>query len=522
MMNHSQLMLLNVALAAMLIGSARAGDWPQWGNTPDRNMVAADKNLPSDWSPGTRDPKGDWDPTLKDARNVKWIAKLGSETYGNATVSNGKIFIGTNNASPKNPKYKGDRSVLMCFNEADGKFLWQLAVPKLKEGRVNDWPGIGICSSPTVDGDRVYLVTSRCELLCIGTDSLKAGNRGPFKDEAKYYGDPDKLNDPKYAGITTDDTDADIIWRMDMRDPDGLGVFPHNASNCSVLIDGDRLFCTSSNGVDWGHSYVPSALSPSYFAVNKNTGAELWEDELNLANTPREDCGLNRSIFHGIWSNPSMATVNGKKQVHYGGPDGILYALDAETGKLNWKHDCVLPTQKKMASGEFIRYPALKGPSEIDSTPVVYNNRIYVTNGQDPEHLSGGDGVLTCVDAATGNEVWHFDKIHRSISTPSIVDGVVFVSDFDGVIYCLDADKGNLFWKYETHGCMWGSTLVADGKIYFGNDKKEVYVMEASKVAPRVLSKVKLADYVRSTPIVANGVLYISSNTHLFAIAPKN
>jgi len=62
MMKKSLILCSAILVAALIsLSSAFAGDWPQWGNTPDRNMVAPDKNLPSDWSPGTRDAKGDWD-----------------------------------------------------------------------------------------------------------------------------------------------------------------------------------------------------------------------------------------------------------------------------------------------------------------------------------------------------------------------------------------------------------------------------------------------------------------------------
>ena len=64
-------------------------------------------------------------------KNVKWIAKLGSQTYGNTVVANGKVLIGTNNATPRDPKYKDDRSCLYTLNEYTGEFIWQLAVPKL-------------------------------------------------------------------------------------------------------------------------------------------------------------------------------------------------------------------------------------------------------------------------------------------------------------------------------------------------------------------------------------------------------
>ena len=58
---------------------------------------------------------------------------------------------------------------------------------------------------------------------------------------------------------------------------DELGVFPHNASNCSVLIVGDILYVCTSNGQDWTHSNIPSPLSPSFIAINKNPKAPIFQ-----------------------------------------------------------------------------------------------------------------------------------------------------------------------------------------------------------------------------------------------------
>ena len=162
-----------------------AADWPQWGGRDFRNMYSAEKGLPAtlgkiDFKPGTEDidPKG--------AKNLRWAAKIGSQSYGNVTIAQGKVFIGTNNENPRDPKFTGDRSVLMVFDEKTGDFLWQLVIPKLASGKVNDWENLGLLSSPTVEGDRVYLVSSRCEVLCLDINGMSNGNDGPFKDENKY------------------------------------------------------------------------------------------------------------------------------------------------------------------------------------------------------------------------------------------------------------------------------------------------------------------------------------------------
>src|SRR5690349_3495647 len=162
------------ALASALAGYAAlalAKDWPTWGGGPSRNMVLSDANtLPIEANVEAVGEDGKVDPAK--AKNVKWAARLGSQTYGNPTVAGGRVYVGTNNDPPRDPKHAGDRGVLACFDEKDGHFFWQLAVPKLTSGKHEDWEFTGLCTSPAVDGDRVYAVTNRCEIVCLDAAGL--------------------------------------------------------------------------------------------------------------------------------------------------------------------------------------------------------------------------------------------------------------------------------------------------------------------------------------------------------------
>jgi outer membrane protein assembly factor BamB len=216
--------------------------------------------------------------------------KLGSQTYGNPVVAGGKVFVGTNNESPRDKNHTGDRSILYAFDEKTGGYLWQLVVPKLKSGKVNDWENLGLLSSPLVVGNRLFVVTSRCEVLCLDTDGLKNGNDGDFKDETAYMSkDTPKEGSPTPAGPG----DADILWKYDMMDE--LGVFPHNASNCSVILVDGLLYVCTSNGQDWTHVNIPSPNSPSFIALDPATGKLVAED----------NAGVGPRIFHGQWTSPS-------------------------------------------------------------------------------------------------------------------------------------------------------------------------------------------------------------------------
>ncbi len=505
--------LLILIFFLILISPAQSADWPQWGGRNIRNMYSPQRGLPDsfgkiDFKPGTDEI------STNAIKNLKWITKLGSQSYGNVTVAGGKVFIGTNNEPPRDPRHKGDRSILLCFDEPTGKFLWQLVVPKLASGKVNDWESLGLLSSPTVEGDRVYLVTSRCEVMCLDVNGMADGNQG-FQDEANYV-----IKDvPGGSPIEPGPQDADIIWVYDMMDE--LGVFPHNASNCSVLIVDDIVYTCTSNGQDWTHSNIPAPNAPSFIALDKKTGKFLAED----------DAKIGPHILHGQWGSPSLAEVNGKKLIVFGGGDGWCYAFDAkpanpgDEGKLQtvWKYDANPPEYKKDKEGKLIKYPAAEGVSEINATPVFWKNRIYVATGQDPEH-GEGVGILTCIDAtktgditATG-KIWEYRGIHRSISTVSLdpETGLIFVGDFSGFVHCLDAETGKVQWTHDMKAHMWGSTFVADGKVYVGDEDGDFVVLAATK-EKKIISETNLGAAVYGTPIVANGAVYLQSNTHLFA-----
>src|SRR6185436_16412133 len=195
-----------------LVFSASAADWPEWGGQPIRNMYSPQKGLPSDF--GKIEFKAGTDEVKTNGvKNLRWVAKIGSQSYGNVTVANGRVYIGTNNEPPRDPKHPGDRSTLYCFDEKTGEFLWQLVVPKLAAGRVNDWPNLGLLSSVTVEGNRVYLTTSRCEVMCLDINGMANGNDGPFKDEAKYFVKEVTMPDGTPAPtVEPGPKDADIIW----------------------------------------------------------------------------------------------------------------------------------------------------------------------------------------------------------------------------------------------------------------------------------------------------------------------
>ena len=447
-----------------------SGDWPMWGGTPDRNMVSNMKGLPGEWDVQTK-------------KNVKWVADLGSQSYGNPVVAGGMVFVGTNNENPRDPTQGGDRGVLMAFRESTGEFLWQQTHEKLAAGRANDWPYQGIASSPLVDGTRLYYVSNRGVVLCLDVNGFRDGrNDGPVIDE--------KL---------TGERDADVIWAFDMIEE--VGSYPHNLSNSSPVVFGDLIFVSTSNGQDEAHVNIPSPRAPAIIAINKTTGRLVWEDN-----------SVEDRILHGQWSTPSVGRIGGVDQVVSAQGDGRVRAYDVLTGRKLWEFD----TNPKDSV-----WP--KTRNEVISTPVVYEDRVYIANGQDPEH-GEGVGHLYAIDATKRGDitqtgrVWHFDKIRRSISTASIVDGLLYIPDFSGFLHCLDAKTGQEYWVHDVLAAVWASTLVVDGKVYLGDEDGDIVVLQAGK-EKKVLAEMNIGSAVYATLVPAHGALFVNNRNQLFALA---
>lgn len=499
-------------------GVKAGGDWIMYGGTPARNMVnTAAKGLPAKWDIDAKKPV-----------NIKWVASLGSKAYGGPTVANGRVFIGTNNQNPRDKKWikpdgePVDLGVVMCFDEAKGGFLWQSVFEKLPGGQVVDWPREGICSSPYIEGDLLYFVSNRCEVVC--------------------------------AKVKTGET----VWKLDMVDK--LGVFPHNISDCSPLLIGADLWVVTSNGVNEDHITVPAPKAPSFIKVDKKNGNVLWQDnsptaallavqKKDLENKDFLKQLVNRGdlIQHGQWANAAYGVVNGAPQVIFPGGNGWIYSFDPQ-GKLIWKFDCNPKDSKYELSAKGTR-------NDFIATPVIYKNRVYIGVGQDPEHKFGV-GHFWCIDMTrkgdvspelvtddkfppttkknpNSAEVWHYGGVitdpavqkklrrnyyfGRTMSTCAIHEDILYISELSGLLHCLDANTGKPHWEFDTRSEIWSSPYYADGKVYLGTDDSAVYVFQHGAKLKK-LAENEMDGRVRATPIAANGVLYVMTENKLYAI----
>ncbi len=500
-------------------------------------MVSAETGLPDRFDPKT-------------GENVKWSVPLGAESYSTPVIAGGKVLIGTNNADPRDPRHKGDRGVTLCLNEADGSLVWQLVVPKLEGDIFLDWPNVGMCSPPTVEGDRVYTVTNRDEVVCLDLHGMANGNDGSFRDEGRHMaprGEPPMEPGP---------TDADIVWLLDLRA--AAGVRPHDQVQCSILLDGPYLYLNTNNGVVGNHTAVERPEAPSLVVVEKATGRLVAQE--------REGC--SKRIVHSTWSSPSVGDVGGRRLIFFGGGDGVVYAFDAMRQKglgigdrgseataqaaspssqpptpnpqaqvpnpkspisnpqspipLNcvWRFDCD-PKGPKENIGRY-KGNRRESPSNILSMPVFRNGRVYVTVGGDI-WWGKNQSFLQCIDAGRSGDVtsnalvWSYPLGPHCCSTVSIHDGLVYVADCGGKVHCVDAETGRPYWVHNAGGEIWGSTLVADGRVYVGTRRGDFWVLAAGKEL-RVISSIRLREPISGTPVAANGTLYVATAARLYAL----
>ena len=492
-------------------GALHAGDRPQWGEPYSRNMVSGEKGLPEVFQPGERNSQtGGID--LPDGSGVKWVAKLGGQSYGSPVVAGGKVFVGTNNNAPRDKRCQGDRGVLMCFDEKTGEFLWQLVVPKLLRIKWADWMQIGLTSPPSVQGDRAYLVTNRSEVLCLDVNGMADGNDGPYTDEGRHMvpGGEGPLEPGKQ--------DADIIWRYDIIAE--TKAEPHNGSNCSVLVRGDLLYICTANGVEWTHMRVLHPEAPSVIVLDKKTGKLV----------ARDDFGIGPDITHGQWSSVSLGEVGNRTLGFFGAGNGYLYAFETVGPEQSGKRPRPLKNVWKFNGHPLAQTQDHVPPDhqhdsksyQVTAMPVFYKNRVYVTFTQEPFHKMK-EGWLVCLDATKTGEVtrggivWSYDAIGSSVSTVAISDGLVYAAGFFGKLHCLDAETGECYWVHGAGGPIWGSPLAADGKVYLGTGRQVLWVLAAGKKL-KVINKIRMRDKVLTTPVAAGGTLYVATLKHLYAV----
>jgi outer membrane protein assembly factor BamB len=441
----------------------KPGDWSMWGGTTTRNNTPKGVDICTEWEVGSFDSKtGEW--KRDKSENIKWVSRLGSQSYGNPVVANGQIYVGSNNGAGYLKRYPAaiDLGVLLAFNEADGKFLWQHSNEKLPTGRVHDWPLQGVCASAYGEGDRVWYVTNRGEVVCLDAKGFYDGvDNGPVtKQPAKLF-ELAKNEDPKKdkfaAAVATlkegklPPDVAALCETAGLAVPAGIALVaektafkgsfkPKDATvEREVLfrIEGPRLVGYKILNVDdkdeadviWQlnmmhdlgisqHNMCACSVTAVGDLLFVNTSNGVDEGHVNLPapkapsfvaldkNTGKviwTDNSPGTNVLHGQWSSPTYAVIDKTPQVLFGGGDGWLYAFEgtAANDEGHAKHLWKFdcnPKESKYVLG------GRADRNHIIGTPVFYKGLAYVGVGEDPEH-GEGVGHLWCIDPRKRGDV---------------------------------------------------------------------------------------------------------------------
>jgi glucose dehydrogenase len=401
-------LLIAAALCASLIPvqarlKAGPGDWPGWRGA-DRNGLSTETGLLKQW------PKGGPDLLWK-------ITGLG-KGYSTPSLANGHIFLlGT----------EGNKEFLIALDVQDGKRLWATAIGQMAGG----YPGPR--STPTVDGNRLYVISSDGKLVC------------------------------------ADASTGSIHWRKDLK-KDFKGQCGGWAYTESPLIDGDVLVCT------------PGGDKATLAALNKTTGDIIWTGSVTGLK------GKRRPYSTAAYSSAIVADVAGTRQ-YIQFLDGGVVGVAARNGELLWHYDkpangtanistpvvhdnAVFAASGYGTGGGLVRIHSDGG--KFAAEEAYFLNQMQNHHGGlilIGDHVYGtNSGSLLCVDIKTGKIVWQ----NRSVGKGSLVyaDGHLYLRSEAGPVALVEAnpakyvEKGRFDQPDRAKERAWAHPVVAGGRLY--------------------------------------------------------
>jgi outer membrane protein assembly factor BamB len=195
----------------------------------------------------------------------------------------------------------------------------------------------------------------------------------------------------------------------------------------------------------------------------------------------------------------SPAVYNGK--VYFGSGDGNVYAVDAQTGVVQWK----FPTK-----------------DVVHASQSIANNTVYI---------GSWDSYFYALDAETGQERWSLKTgedptIHNQVgfqSSAAVVDGTVYVGCRDAHVYAIDASTGRKKWDYPaSKSWVNGTPAVRDGVVYVGTSDSSRFMALDAKTG-RLRFNFDAKSYMFSSAALAGDLAYVGDhNGRLYAIDIKS
>ena len=388
-----------VSLSLFAAGQAPAAfDWPQWRG-PDRTGVSKETGLAQAW-PASGPP-------------VVWsISGLGAG-YGAVAVKGTHIFV---------QGLRGRQTMVHAINRADGKYLWSKNVGS---GGSND-RGSGPRGTPTIDGDRMYVLGESGDLMCLREDGTQLWHRNILRD---------------FSG-------SNIQWLLSE----------------SPLVDGDRLIVT------------PGGRQGGIVALDKMTGKTIW-----TAKEVSDEAGYSSVVVAEVEGIRAYTTIMASAAVGVRASDGKLMwqYRPAANGTANIATPVVQGNQVFYTSayGTGAGLVTLRAKGDV-----LVSNEAYFTRAMRNHHggvvLVGGtlygfsDAILTALDFASGKTLWQ----HRSVGKGSVTyaDGRLYMLSENNVVGLAEVTpKGyretGRFAIPDQGLPSWAHPVVAGGQLYIRN-----------------------------------------------------
>ena len=356
-------------------------------------------------------------------------------------------------------------------------------------------PGEGL-SSPVIAGNQIWMTTSEKEgrslrAICFdqatgrllhNVEVLTPTNVGP-KHKTNGYASPTPVHDGKHVyvhfgprGTVCLDSAGEIIWMN--------GKFEYNAfqgAASSPILHEDLLIFTC-DGTD----------NQFLAALDKHTGKTKWKQ-------PRahlEAAAKKRPIAKMAYSTPLIQTVHGRPQLVSTGADHVA-AYELETGKEIW----------------WMPYDGFS----LVARPSYGNGLFYVVGSVSQDRfcvyaVRPGEGKLR-----DDQVVWRLSRGVAHVPSPLLVGQELYVIDRSGVVTCVDALTGKEHWRKRIGGNHDASPIEVRGRIYFCSREGKTTVFAAGKEFKPLASNQLDGDF-RASPAVADGALFLRSDTHLYRI----
>jgi outer membrane protein assembly factor BamB len=431
--------------------STESFDWPQWQG-PDRNAVSKEHGLLKEWT--------------KDGPPIAWKIKGLGGGYSAPSIAAGRIF---------GMSTRGGDEVVWALSETDGKTLWTSRIGTAYRGggsQGNEGPAC----SPTVDGDRLYVVGLGGDLACLQV------------------------------------RDGKVVWQKSFTRDFG-GRVPMWRYTESPLIDGDMVICT------------PGGQDAMMVALDKLTGKTIWKSKMpngaggSSGGRPGASGGGPGGGFGG----------RGGGRGGRGGPGGFggsgaAYA-SAIAIDFDGRRQYVQLTAKALigvaaSDGEFLwQYDRPANRMAINcSTPVYHDGKVFAASA----YGAGGGLVKLSKDAGGGvkaEEVYSTTKMQNHHGGMILVDGCLYGANGGnegGFLVCLDFQTGKVLWDERDSGqrrAPKGSVALADDRLYYRTEKGVMLLIEPDPKQYVERGRFEQPDRSASPawthPVIANGKLYI-------------